>query len=580
MTDSSLIDADIILDLLSGLPLALTQAGSYLQETNMSTSAYVKHYDSTWERLMQIQTRYPVQEYGDRNVLTTWTISYEHVQKQSDGAASLLKLWGFLDHGELWYELISAASEHLKNMCFHESLIEIAEDELAYAEAISLLSRYSLADAKEGSNSYSMHPVLHKWCRRLTQDDECYAFGWTAAAAVAQSLFSGMKFSTNYTRLLSHAVVVAKWLTDVLPTVKMELKHTNQPLIYNLLGLLLSHEGQLVEADAMYERALQESDKTGADHWGINTLHGIAELRMQQGQLKEAEVMLERVLRGSERLGADVWMLRTMHSMAELCKRQGRLDEAETILKRVLQVLDNPEAEVPMLDSTYKSANHDKEKRRLDEAETMFDPVLRRQEKLPGLEHGAALETVYQLALVYLEQDELDKAESMFKRTIQEFENMMKPGNLSTNSTALGIMWVLGTICHRKKRVEEAKVWYTKAIAGFEDSIGPESAACQDIRNQLTLLNARQGEAHSQQDELPLQITSESTIASTNTPEASSNPERHMIPEHTERDATHSPPIELPINTTSDTTPPTITPQPKSTSKRQRFFNKFKRKDR
>lgn len=574
-----MIDADIILDLLSGLPLALTQAGSYLQETNMSTSDYVKHYDSTWERLMQSQSRYPAQEYGDRNVLTTWTISYEHVQKQSEGAASLLKLWGFLDHGELWYKLISAASAPLENMCFHESLLEIAKDRLAYAEAISLLSRYSLADAKEGSNSYSMHPVLHKWCRRLTQDDECYAFGWTAATAVTQSFLSETNLLINHSRLLSHAVVIAKWLTDVLPTVRVKLEHINPPRIYNVLGAFLSNGNHLVEADAMYERALQQGEKAGADYRIIDTMHNIAQLRMQQGRLEEAEAMLKRVLQSSEDSGVYVSMLRAVHSMAELRKKQGRLDEAETILEQVLQVIENKEVEIPVLQLIYKIAWYRKEQNRLDEAEAMLEQVLQGQEKLLGLGHETTLLIVLQMGLVYHEQDRLDKAESMFKRTIQEFEKMMKPRNLSTNSTALSIMWVLGSICHRKNRVEEARIWYTKAIAGFEDSIGPESDACQDIRNQLALLNVRQGEAQPPKDDLPLQVTSKSTISSTKTPEASSNPEHHMIPEHTERDATQSPPIELPINTTSDTTPPTITPQPKLTSKRQRFSKKFKRKD-
>lgn len=412
---------------------------------------------------MQSQSRYPAQEYGDRNVLTTWTISYKHVQEQSDGAASLLKLWGFLDHGELWYELISAASAPLENMCFHESLLEIAKDRLAYAEAISLLSRYSLADAKVGSNSCSMHPVLHKWCRRLTQDDECYALAWTAAAAVAQSVFSGMKF-TNYSRLLSHAVVIAKCLTNVLPTVRVELEHIDQPRIYNIIGLMLSDESHLVEADAIYERALQQEAKAGAGYWILSTMHNIAKLRMRQGRLEEAEAMLERVLQRSEESGVDVVMFRAMRSMADLRKRQGRLDEAETI----------------------------------------FEQVLQGQEKLLGLEYEATLSTAYQMGLVYLEQDQLDKAEYTFKRTVQRYQKMMKPGKLSTNPLVFGMMGVLGFVCKRKNRVEEAKIWCTNAIEGLEDSMGPESAACQDIRNQLALLNARQGEAHPPKDDLSL----------------------------------------------------------------------------
>lgn len=525
---------------------------------------------------MQSQSRYPVQEYGDRNILTTWTISYKHVQEQSDGAASLLKLWGFLDHGELWYELISAASAPLENMCFHESLLEIAKDRLAYAEAISLLSRYSLADAKEGSNSYSMHPVLHKWCRRLTQDDECYAFGWTAATAVTQSFLSETKLLINHSRLLSHAVVIAKWLTDVLPTVRVKLEHINPPRIYNVLGAFLSNGNHLVEADAMYERALQQGEKAGADYRIIDTMHNIAQLRMQQGRLEEAEAMLKRVLQSSEDSGVYVSMLRAAHSMAELRKKQGRLDEAETILERVLQVIENEEVEIPVLELIYKIARYRKEQNRLDEAEAMLEQVLQGREKLLGLGHETTLMIVLQMGLVYLEQDRLDKAEYMFKRTIQGIQKILKPGNFSTNFLVVDMMWALGCICDRKNRVEEAKTWYTKAIAGLEDSVGPENAACQDIRNRLALLNARQ---EPPQDDLTVQSTFESTIASTKTPEASSSPEHHMIPEHTEQDATHPLSIELPINTTSKTIPPSIAPQPKSTSKRQRFSKKFKRKD-
>ena len=91
----------MVLELLHGLPLALTQAGSYMRETNVLASTYAKHYDSTWGRLMKKQERFPLEEYGDRSVLTTWTISYEQVRKQSEEAAWLLKLWEFLDNREL-----------------------------------------------------------------------------------------------------------------------------------------------------------------------------------------------------------------------------------------------------------------------------------------------------------------------------------------------------------------------------------------------------------------------------------------------------------------------------------------------
>lgn len=97
---------------------------------------------------MKSEGRFPLEEYRDRSVLTTWTISYEQVQRQSQEAACLLKLWGFLDSGDMWYELIAAHSDLEAGMDVPAWLLAFASDELAFDEAMGLLSHYSLAEGK------------------------------------------------------------------------------------------------------------------------------------------------------------------------------------------------------------------------------------------------------------------------------------------------------------------------------------------------------------------------------------------------------------------------------------------------
>jgi tetratricopeptide (TPR) repeat protein len=41
---------------------------------------------------MKSEARFLLDNYSDRSVLTTWTISYEQVQRQCNKAACLLKL--------------------------------------------------------------------------------------------------------------------------------------------------------------------------------------------------------------------------------------------------------------------------------------------------------------------------------------------------------------------------------------------------------------------------------------------------------------------------------------------------------
>ncbi|KAK3613270.1 hypothetical protein LTR56_027983, partial [Elasticomyces elasticus] len=75
-------DVDVLLRRLNGLPLALTQAGAYIGRTCIDVSTYIRHFDGTWSDLMRKQDRFPLQEYAQRSMLTTWKISYEQVSWQ------------------------------------------------------------------------------------------------------------------------------------------------------------------------------------------------------------------------------------------------------------------------------------------------------------------------------------------------------------------------------------------------------------------------------------------------------------------------------------------------------------------
>ncbi|KAK3612928.1 hypothetical protein LTR22_028383, partial [Elasticomyces elasticus] len=94
-------DADRLVQRLGGLPLALVQAGAYLQQTGMTVDEYLGWYASTWENLMKNQNLFPLHEYGERGVLTTWRMSYEQVCAVKPEAARLLDQWAFLHPGDI-----------------------------------------------------------------------------------------------------------------------------------------------------------------------------------------------------------------------------------------------------------------------------------------------------------------------------------------------------------------------------------------------------------------------------------------------------------------------------------------------
>jgi hypothetical protein len=86
------VAVNVILEQLGNLPLALAQAGSYIEETILSVLAYAKHYDEALDRLMGKQGKFPLDEYEYQKVLTIWNLSYELIRDQCKKAEFLLKL--------------------------------------------------------------------------------------------------------------------------------------------------------------------------------------------------------------------------------------------------------------------------------------------------------------------------------------------------------------------------------------------------------------------------------------------------------------------------------------------------------
>ena len=160
-------DLDKLLRRLEGMPLALAQAGACIRLTNISIKEYLGYYDHTWDDLVTDQDNYPLSEYVQRSMLTTWRISYQQVERHSIEAAKLLKFWAYLDPKDMWYELITCSVELQSKMNIPEWLSTLAKSRLKFRSALGLLKKYSLVNNGTDTTNYSMHAVLHSWCRHL-----------------------------------------------------------------------------------------------------------------------------------------------------------------------------------------------------------------------------------------------------------------------------------------------------------------------------------------------------------------------------------------------------------------------------
>jgi tetratricopeptide (TPR) repeat protein len=402
----------------------------------VSINQYLEYYDTMWKALMEQQHEYPLQEYAERSVLTTWKLSYEQVKRQSEEASNLLQLWSFLYAGDLWYELV-AHTKKLDESAMPDWLIVIAQNRLQFDRALALLIKYSLVEGKTETASYAMHSVLHSWCRYLGESEaERDSFRKLAMDIVGQTVPSSR---TNQDwilqrRLLPHGQAI-------LTGVKSDTEAETDPNIiwaYHYLARMFRVQYRYAEAERLLERALAGGEKAfGPEHPDtLVIVHNLGLLYTQQGELVEAEKLFNRALSGSEKvLGPKHTLtLDIVHSLGMLCRDQDKLVEAERLLERALA--GGEKAFGPEHPDTLDIVHHlgilYQDQNRLVEAEAMYGRALFGSEKVLGREHTSTLAIVHNLGMLYRDQDKPVKAEAMYERAIAGYEKVFGPEHKST----------------------------------------------------------------------------------------------------------------------------------------------------
>ncbi len=186
---------------LGGLPLAIVQAGRYMRETGTSCQKYLQLYNTSWSELQADVPR--LRNYPNGSVQTTWNISYEHVKQSDPTAAKLPQLWTYLDHQDLWFELLKRGSLGSKDAVWFQDLVE---SEIGFKRLIKTLLAYSLVESHLDIESYSIHLVVHDWCiESISKDNLDLMMLALTIVGFATPSQSEPKYWVMQQRLLPHA---------------------------------------------------------------------------------------------------------------------------------------------------------------------------------------------------------------------------------------------------------------------------------------------------------------------------------------------------------------------------------------
>ncbi|CAB3992489.1 Hsp70-Hsp90 organizing 1 [Paramuricea clavata] len=169
-------DAECLCDELGRLPLALEQAGAYIQIRRCNFSTYLKQYKTERLRLLKRQrARAAGNDSSERlAVHTTWLINTEFIKKSPDGQAAVrfMNACSFLNGNEIEEELINVGTPEVEDVEYRKCVLS----PLGCREVLNLLSDFSLF-TYVGGHSVCTHRLVQElvW-ESLTPESKAESF--------------------------------------------------------------------------------------------------------------------------------------------------------------------------------------------------------------------------------------------------------------------------------------------------------------------------------------------------------------------------------------------------------------------
>lgn len=426
---------------LDGLPLALDQAGAYIEETRCSFAAYQHLYRTRRKELLQRRGRFSVAH--PESVAATWSLSFQRVEQESAAAADLLRLLAFLAPEAIPEDLLSEGSPELGM-----PLSEVASDALALNAAIELLLRYSLIRRNPASGSLHIHRLVQAVLKdSLEPDQQCL---W--------------------------AERTIRSCNRAFPDVELD--------TWAQCGLLLPHAQMCAQHLAEYSLAFPEAIRLlnqAANYLMMHARYAQAELLLQQARL-----MLEQVFETAHPESATV-----LNDLGMLYLTQGKYQQAEPLLQQAREIREQvfgiEHAETAMSLNNLALLYYTQGLYQL--AEPLYQQTLTLRQRVLAPEHPEIAKTLNNLALLYRSKGEYARAEQTYQEALSIQEQVLGP----THPDVAQTLYNLARLYRAEAKYTEAEPFYQQALAICQDVFGSDHPRVAQILYGLSKLYNSQG---------------------------------------------------------------------------------------
>lgn len=526
------------------LPLALAQAGAYIEQNIMSIADYLKLYKKHEQALLLDDTL--PEGTNSLPITTTWNVSLEaiaqemKIKDQSSLSINLLTACAYFAPEKISWSLLLT--------WFKESYPEISNHELMLQKMIGKLWQYSLI-SKDNKENITIHrlvqtvlryqhkqsleknpyyiPITQQWFNSLlgsvhaefikkttVVEDETrqknllphmqsllqhYQQIWPNATTLNLAVILhdlGEAF-----QLIGEYRVAKAYYESVLSIVKQDYSKNYAQVCLTLdqLGNIYRILGDIKQAKLLHERSLQIREKYyGKDHSAIaNTLDHLGRDCRILGDAKRAQILHGRSLQIKEKYYAkdDIEIAKTLDYLGRDHINLFNIEQAKALHERCLQIKEkyygSNHFEVAMtLDYLGKSSRMLGE---VHQAIKLHERSLKAKEAYYGKDHIEVALTLVQLGLDYSELGEFLRAQKNLERALKINEQFYGKHHIAVAYA----MEHLGSNYRKLGNAEQAKILHVEALRLKEqlydkDNIEVSLTLEQLARDQVMLGNTKQ----------------------------------------------------------------------------------------
>jgi tetratricopeptide (TPR) repeat protein len=517
-SDDEVNEAGNIVVALDHFPLALEQAGAYIEETGCSFGHYLQLYQNHRNALLARRgaqaTNYPA------SVATTWSLSFQKVEQAHPAAAELLQLCAFLAPDHIPEELLRDGAPYWPPV-----LQQGMADPLAFDRMLEALLAFSLIKRLAENHLLSIHRLVQvvqlermnleeqrQWVERVVsavnavfpRDPRNEIATWPQCLRYLEQAQACDRLTQQWKLLLiegadlldrtgiylhAHASYA---LAELLYQRALHIyeqygepEHSRVASSCNHLAILYREQGKYSEAELLFQRTLSIGEPIDA----ATALKGLAILRCLQGKYIEALPLFHRALHICEQcLGSEhPEVASSLSGLGNLYRMQGKLAEAEPLYLRTLHIYEQClGSEHPEVASSLNNLGElYRELGRYPEAESLYHRALHIREQREGHEHPYIAFSLHGLGSLYCIQGRYIEAEPLYQHALSILVHVLEPDDPNIAET----LQSFAALREAQGKSENAAFLYDRALTIYEKVYGQQHPKTIDTREHLRMVS-------------------------------------------------------------------------------------------